>query len=116
MPNNSSINIVASPEFRRRLKALARRYRQIRSDLQPILEILQSGTFPGDQIAGTNYTVLKLRIKNTDAQRGKRGGYRLIYQIVSSSEIRLVLIYSKSDQINVLVDEIIGIIKEMTQE
>jgi mRNA-degrading endonuclease RelE of RelBE toxin-antitoxin system len=116
MPSNLPINIIASQEFQRRLKALARRYRKIRSDLQPILETLQAGTFLGDQISGTSYTVLKLRIKNTDAQKGKRGGYRLIYQIVSSSEIRLVLIYSKSDQTDVLTDEIIKIIKEMTQE
>ena len=116
MPNNLPINIIASPEFQRRLKALARRYRKIRSDLQPILETLQAGTFPGDKISVTNYTILKLRIRNTDAQKGKSGGYRLIYQIINSSEIRLVLIYSKSDQTNVLVDEIIKIIKEMTGE
>jgi mRNA-degrading endonuclease RelE of RelBE toxin-antitoxin system len=61
MPNNPSVSIIASPEFLRRLKALAKRYRQVRSDIQPILDNLQLGIFPGEQIQGTPYTALKLR-------------------------------------------------------
>jgi addiction module RelE/StbE family toxin len=116
MPNNDAILVIASPEFQRRLKALAKRYRHIRSDLQPILETLQAGNFLGEQVQGTNYTVLKLRIKNSDAQRGKSGGYRLIYQIVDSTVIRLVLIYSKSDQEDVVADDIVTIIESLPKE
>jgi mRNA-degrading endonuclease RelE of RelBE toxin-antitoxin system len=116
MPNNDAIRVIASPEFQRRLKALAKRYRKVRSDLQPILETLQAGIFLGEQVQGTNYTVLKLRIKNSDAQKGKSGGYRLIYQIITPTVIRLVLIYSKSDQENVMADDIVAIIESLPKE
>jgi mRNA-degrading endonuclease RelE of RelBE toxin-antitoxin system len=116
MPSNPPVSIIASPEFLRRLKLLAKRYCQVRSDLQPILDNLQLGIFPGEQIQGTSYTVLKLRIRNSDAQKGKSGGYRLIYQIVNPIEVRLVLIYSKSEQANVLADEITPIIELMNKK
>ncbi len=74
--------VIASSEFGRRLKALSKRYRRVRKDLEPIFESLGTGIFPGAPVPGTNYTVLKLRIKNSDAQTGKSGGYRLIYQII----------------------------------
>ncbi|GAP96127.1 HigA protein [Leptolyngbya sp. NIES-2104] len=59
----AKVEVIASPEFQRRLKALAKRYRKVYDDLQPIFEDLESGIFLGDQISGTNYTVLKLRIR-----------------------------------------------------
>jgi addiction module RelE/StbE family toxin len=108
--------IIASAEFKRRLRALAKRYRQVYSDLQPIFESLESGIFLGDQISGTNYTVLKLRIRNSDTQRGKSGGYRLIYQIVEPQLIRLVLIYSKSTQDSVAAKTIKEIIDSCLNE
>jgi mRNA-degrading endonuclease RelE of RelBE toxin-antitoxin system len=110
------VEVIASSEFQRRLKALTKRYRRVRNDLQPVFESLEAGTFPGDQISGTNYTVLKLRIKNSDAQTGKSGGYRLIYQIISPVMVRLVLIYSKSDQENVDAKTIAEIIELASTE
>lgn len=68
----SPVEVIASPEFKRRLKALTKRYRKVHRDLQPVFESLEAGIFPGDQVPGTNYTVLKLRIKNSDAQTEKR--------------------------------------------
>ena len=41
--------------FKRRLKGLAKRYRQIQTDIQPVFEQISLGNFIGDQIAGTNY-------------------------------------------------------------
>jgi len=73
-PSNSSgtaliseppaVQIQFSAEFKSQLRSLAKRYRQIRSDLQPLIDRLQSGEFPGDQIPGTGFTVFKIRVKN----------------------------------------------------
>ena len=52
-----------------------------------------------------------MRLKNSDSQKGKSGGYRLIYWIVSPEVIVLLDIYSKSDQSDIEVDEIRQIIK-----
>lgn len=37
---------------------------------------------------------------------GKSGGYRVIYQVVSTELILLLLIYAKSDQADMSLDEI----------
>jgi mRNA-degrading endonuclease RelE of RelBE toxin-antitoxin system len=102
--------------FKRRLKGLAKRYRQIQADIQPVFEQISLGNFIGDRIPGTSYTVYKVRAKNSDAQVGKSGGYRLIYQIESPTCVILHLIYSKSDQTTVNADEIQRMVEEFYSE
>ncbi len=102
--------------FKRRLKGLAKKYRQIQADIQPILDQLLLGNLIGNQISGTTYTVYKVRAKNSDAQSGKSGGYRLIYQLVTPKDIVLHLIYSKSEQANVSADEIQDMIETYQKE
>ncbi|MFM7886068.1 MAG: type II toxin-antitoxin system RelE/ParE family toxin [Pseudanabaena sp.] len=82
------------------------RYRKIQSDIQPIIEQLQNGNLIGDQISGLESTIFKVRAKNSDIPTGKSGGYRLIYQVVSPELILLLLIYAKSDQADVSLEEI----------
>jgi mRNA-degrading endonuclease RelE of RelBE toxin-antitoxin system len=100
------IQVLFGDEFKRRLKSLQKRYRRIRVDLQPLIDQIQAGENPGDQVAGTGYTVFKVRVKNSDNRKGKSGGYRVIYQMSSSICTILLLIYSKSDQDNVEIEEI----------
>lgn len=110
----SFVEIRLTPEFQRKLRALSKKYRQVRADLQPILEQLQIRSFLGDQIPGIGFTVMKVRLKNSDNRKGKSGGYRLIYWTASTDLIVLLDIYSKSDQSNVEVDEIRQIIKRVS--
>jgi mRNA-degrading endonuclease RelE of RelBE toxin-antitoxin system len=100
------IRLEFSVFFKRRLKGLAKKYRQIAIDIQPILDQLLAGDFVGDRIPGTSYIVYKARAKNSDAQAGKSGGYRLIYRVESPMKVVLHLIYSKSDQTNISIDDI----------
>ncbi|MEB3229938.1 MAG: type II toxin-antitoxin system RelE/ParE family toxin [Leptolyngbyaceae bacterium] len=93
-----TVDVQFSPEFQNNLKALRKRYRHIRSDIQPVIDQLEIGETPGDKISGTNYTVFKVRVKNSDIQKGKSGGYRIIYTLKTALEILLVTVYSKSDQ------------------
>jgi mRNA-degrading endonuclease RelE of RelBE toxin-antitoxin system len=106
-----SVDIIAALEFQRRLRTLAKKYPQIRRDLEPVLAQLQVGNFVGDQIQGVKYTVFKERIRNSDIPTGKRGGYRLIYQLLSPTVVVLLLIYPKSDQADVPAKEIVRIIQ-----
>lgn len=71
MTDSPSIQILVTPDFQGQLRKLAKRYRNIRSDLQPLFDDLESGKCPGDQISGTTYTVFKVRVKNSDIQKGK---------------------------------------------
>ncbi len=44
------IQVEATAKFQRNLRVLAKKYRSIRNDVQPIIEQLQLGELPGDQI------------------------------------------------------------------
>ncbi len=74
------------------------------------------GNFIGDRISGTKYTVYKVRARNSDAQAGKSGGYRLIYQIESDATVILHLIYSKTDEATIAADEIQELIEAYEKE
>ncbi|MBE9014323.1 type II toxin-antitoxin system RelE/ParE family toxin, partial [Pseudanabaenaceae cyanobacterium LEGE 13415] len=82
-----------------------------RRDFQPVLDQLQYGEILLEQISGIGCLVMKVRIRNSDTQKGKSGGYRLIYWISSANLIVLLDIYSKSDQEDIEVEEIRQIIK-----
>ena len=110
MTNSPLVEIRLTPEFQRKLKSLAKKYRQVPTDLQPVLEQLQVGEFLGDQIPDIGTPVMKVRIRNSDTKKGKSGGYRLIYWISSTKLIVLLDIYSKSDREDIEVDEIRQII------
>ena len=75
---NHAAEVRYTPEFKRNLRALAKKYRHIRSDVQPIIEEIQRGSFPGDHVPSTGYSIFKVRIKNSDISKGKRSGYRFI--------------------------------------
>jgi mRNA-degrading endonuclease RelE of RelBE toxin-antitoxin system len=69
------MDVEYSEAFKRQLKRLSRRYRQIKKDIKPIVDALIAGKTPGDQITGTIYTLYKVRAKKSDSNRGKSGGY-----------------------------------------
>jgi mRNA-degrading endonuclease RelE of RelBE toxin-antitoxin system len=73
---------------------------------------LQSGLLPGDQVTGTSYTIFKVRIPNRDVQKGKSGGYRLIYYLQTKVDIILITIYSKSEQSDITAVQIRRIVRE----
>jgi mRNA-degrading endonuclease RelE of RelBE toxin-antitoxin system len=44
------VELLYSDEFKARLRSLAKRYRKIQEDLQPVLKNLQAGNFEGDHL------------------------------------------------------------------
>ena len=100
-------------EFKRNLRALAKKYQSIRSDIQPIIDKLEKGELPGDQIPGVKLAVFKVRIQNTDIQKGKRSGYRCIYYLKTRDKIFLVTVYSKLDQTDITAKRIKQILKKL---
>jgi mRNA-degrading endonuclease RelE of RelBE toxin-antitoxin system len=110
-----AIEIRLTPEFQVKFNALKKRYRNIEADIKPIFEDLENGLMLGDQFPGINAVIVKVRVKNSDAKRGKSGGYRLIYWVMSPELIVMLDIYSKSDQENITVNEVRQIIKNFKQ-
>ncbi|MFN9176147.1 MAG: type II toxin-antitoxin system RelE/ParE family toxin [Synechocystis sp.] len=114
LSNSHLINIDLTPEYRRNLKHLAKKYRNIRSDVQPVVDDLQKGVVSGDRLAGfgSYIYVYKLRLKNSNIQKGKSAGYRLIYLLESETSILLLTIYSKAEKEDITVGDINSILGE----
>lgn len=104
-------DVVASPYFERRLAQLEKRYPHVADDLLPLADELEAGGTPGDQLPGVGYVVFKERLKNSDARKGKSGGYRVIYFLESADRIVLLTVYTKSDQENISAAQISAFIE-----
>jgi len=110
------IQIELTPRFQRDLRTLAKRYRNIRKDIGPVIQQLQSGELPGDRIPRMEYEIFKVRIKNSDIQKGKSAGYRAIYYLKTSDSIVLVTIYSKSDLSDIAAETVREILTQYEQK
>ncbi|GBF81340.1 type II toxin-antitoxin system RelE/ParE family toxin [Aphanothece sacrum] len=116
MPEPTPIEIKATREFKRKVQLLSKKYPHLQTDLQPILEKLRLGETLGDRLSGIKYIAYKVRIKNTDIQKGKSGGYRLIYWLKITDGIVLLDIYTKSEQDDISIVKIKQIITNFESE
>ncbi|MDB9528148.1 type II toxin-antitoxin system RelE/ParE family toxin [Oscillatoria sp. CS-180] len=106
MSNKLPIQISFTNRFERDVRRLAKRYRSIKLDIQVLIQKLELGDLPGDQIPNLQQTVFKVRVKNSDIQKGKSGGYRVIYYLKTETQIILITLYSKSDRSDMSLTEI----------
>lgn len=111
------IKIQFTTHFRKALKQLSKKYRHIRTDLGLLIVQLQAGETVGDQLIGMEDKVIyKARVINSDTGRGKSGGYRVIYYVITQDLISLVTIYSKTEQEDIGAAEIIEILSRTETE
>jgi mRNA-degrading endonuclease RelE of RelBE toxin-antitoxin system len=108
--------VAFSRDFTRDVKSLKRTFRRIAEDLAIFVERLKHGETPGDLIPGVGHTVYKTRIRNSDMQRGKSGGYRIIYYLRTADYIILLTIYAKTQKKDVSTTELRRIIAEVEAE
>lgn len=120
MPSNNELStspdIFFTGEFKRNLRQLAKKYRRIKTDIQPLLDDLEAGKTPGDQVPGLTVAIYKVRVRNSDSAKGKSGGYRIIYQQASDTTIILITMYSKTEQADISPAEIRAIITAYEHE
>ena len=112
MTNKPSIRIDYSARFKRDLKRLHKKYRSIQNDIQPLIDSLVNGQTPGDAVQHVHHAVYKVRLQNSDVDKGKSGGYRVIYYIRTANFVILITIYAKSDASDVSASEIRRLIEE----
>ena len=103
------MQIFYSDEFLKSVKKLSKRYKSIKNDLKKFIKELEEKPNLGIEIQPN---IFKARIKNSDINKGKSAGYRIIIYLISRDEILLVNIYSKSDLANIPEQEIDKIISQ----
>ena len=93
-----TVTIDFLPEFERRAKALAKKYKSFPSDYDVFLDELEKKPFGGDPLGHNTY---KYRMAIAAKGKGKSGGARVItYNVQQTSDdvlITLMSIYDKSE-------------------
>lgn len=105
--------VVEQGLYKKALKKLSKTYKSINLDIQKILNSIESKEDLGVELQSN---VFKVRVANSDKNRGKSAGYRLIsYLAVIDNELHLLYVYDKSKLVNLTekeVDELV--IKQIT--
>jgi mRNA-degrading endonuclease RelE of RelBE toxin-antitoxin system len=97
MMNDPKVKVFATPWFKKDLKHLEKKYRNISKDVKQLVNALERGETPGDQLTSTRHTFFKQRLKSTDMKTGQRDGYRVVYYVRLKDDIRLLVIYAKNE-------------------
>lgn len=106
-----SYNVIVTSKFTRQIKQLAKKYKRIKEDFTGCVEQLTANPFAGTELGRGFY---KLRLKSSDKSRGKSGGFRVIYYVITGDEeLYLLTIYSKSEIESIRMDQIQKIVDDL---
>jgi mRNA-degrading endonuclease RelE of RelBE toxin-antitoxin system len=111
-----SYSVFFASSFARTLKSLEKKYPHVRDDVRLAVQVLVNTPQIGTVIPGGN-GIRKLRILNSDAARGKSGGYRLLYIVrPDRTLICLLLIYSKSELTDITRRELSDLLDSLSTD
>lgn len=111
--------IQPTPLFEKKKNKLKKKYPHIEKDYGSLVKKLKQGEFEGAELQGFSGSVYKVRIASIDQKKGKRGGFRIIYYVITKEQIiYLLTIYTKAQQedlshqqkqdLKVLIEELKG--------
>lgn len=99
--------------FEKKLKKLRRKYPRITDDYRDLLDELEKNPFVGDRLRECIGPVFKIRMASQDMQKGKSGGFRVIYLVKADSfQVFLITLYPKGERENINAKEINEILKK----
>jgi len=100
--------VVEQELYRKAYKRLSKDYRHLQDGIDNFLDSVKSKRDLGIELKSN---LFKARIKNSDKNRGKSAGYRLIsYLAIVENELHLLYIYDKSRLENLTEKEIDNLI------
>lgn len=101
--------VIEQELYKKALKKLAKRYRNIDLDIKDFLNSINTKEDLGIELKSN---IFKVRVSNSNKNKGKSAGYRPIsYLVVIENELHLLYIYDKSKLVNVSekeVDELVA--------
>ena len=99
--------------FKRQSKRLLKKYKSLTTDLKELRESLLEIPDQGINLGGGLY---KIRLASASKGKGKSGGFRVvtyyIEQVGDEEIIYLVTIYDKSEEDNILKDDLLAIVND----
>ena len=97
------IEIEYSDTFLKEAKKLAKKFKNLKKDLQEAVDDMEKSNDFGVFLGSNLY---KKRIKNSSIPTGKSGGFRIILLLKEEDHIVLLSIYSKTDLETLSDDEL----------
>lgn len=96
--------VIEQKLYQKSYKKLSKSYKNIGNDIDKFLRTIKSPEDLGIELKSNLY---KVRIANSDKNKGKSAGYRLIsYVLIVRQELHLLYIYDKSQLSNLSEKEI----------
>jgi len=106
--------IVPHPDFKRKAKRLAKKYKSFKQDLETLNEELESNPLAGTDLGNG---VRKVRMAIASKNRGKSHGARVItfnYVVdVENGVVSLLTVYDKAERESITAEEIAQLISEL---
>lgn len=102
-----NLKLIATSEFKKSVKKLAKRYKQISKDLKTLEKELTEEPTTGIDLGNNCF---KIRLANSSVSTGKSGGFRVIYFFKQTENIYLLEMFSKSDLDNIEEKRLIEIV------
>ncbi len=88
------MNFETTDLFDKQAKKLSKRYRSLSKDLIEFMDNFEKTHYQSTPIQKNTY---KIRLANSDKNKGKSAGYRIYYYMVLENTTYLLTIYDKSD-------------------
>ena len=98
------MNFETSELFSKQLKKLAKKYKNIKKDL---LEFMNDFDEIHQKAISIKTNIFKVRVKNSDKNKGKSTGYRIYYYLKINEKVFLLTIYDKFE-IEMINEEILN--------
>ncbi len=108
--------VLLTKTFQKSLKILKKKYPSAKDDLITMIHGLENDPSMGVAIQGWDNKIWKVRTANSDATRGKSGGYRTIYYWSCSSKVYLLFTYAKGQQNDMNKRSIEKLLKKLLDE
>ena len=106
-----------SPEFKRTLKPLTKKYHTLKQTIQQLEEDLIDNPYLSESYGSGIY---KVRVADTSKGKGKSGGFRIIYYHLNKTDsgidMLLLSIFDKSERSTIKKDEAIKILATALKE
>ena len=104
-----SYKIEATPEFKRELKRLAKKYQSLKEEFAELIGSLEDDPKLGTPIGNNCY---KIRLSIASKGKGKSGGARVItYLYIAKTTVFLLSIYDKSEKADISDKELDALLK-----
>ena len=104
-----SYSIYPTPDFKKFLKKLLKKFPSLKADLQELIDKLSKEPITGIHLG---HNVYKIRLAITSKGKGKSGGARVItYFVTEDNEVYLVFIYDKSQLENITKKQIFELLR-----